>query len=104
MAYTNTNYNLLGLIVERVSGMSYGRFLRRNIFRPLGMDSSMPLVGGISGDPAHPDNIIYDITPTPGGGLLDPVGTLSQSAGDFGHPMCSPATPNPNTLPAVQTP
>jgi len=64
----------------------------------------VPLVGGVSGDPAHPDNIIYDITPTPSGALLDPVGTLSQSAGGFGHPMCSPATPNPNTLPAVQTP
>jgi len=44
-------------------------------------------VGGVSGDPAHPDNIIYDITATPSGGLLDPVGTLSQSAGGFGHPM-----------------
>lgn len=35
-------------------------------------------------------------------GSLDPVGTLSKSAGGFGHPMCSPATPDPSTLPKVQ--
>jgi hypothetical protein len=60
-------------------------------------------VGGVSGDTTHPDNIIYDITPTTGGGLLDPVGTLSKSASGFGHPMCSPATPDPSTLPKVQS-
>jgi hypothetical protein len=59
-------------------------------------------VGGVSGDATHPDNIIYDITETPSGGLLDPVGTLSQSAGGFGHPMCSPPTPDPKTLPNVE--
>jgi uncharacterized protein GlcG (DUF336 family) len=59
-------------------------------------------IGGVSGDSTHPDNIVYDITPTAEGGLLDPVGTLSKSAGGFGHPMCSPATPDPSTLPKVQ--
>ena len=59
-------------------------------------------VGGVSGDPTHPDNIIYDITATPSGGLLDPVGTLSQSAGGFGHPMCRPPTQDPKTLPNVE--
>jgi uncharacterized protein GlcG (DUF336 family) len=58
-------------------------------------------LGNVSGDPKHPDNIVYDITPTSSGGLLDPVGTLSKSAGGFGHPQCSPATPNPKTLPPV---
>lgn len=39
-------------------------------------------VAGVTGDPAHPDNIIYDITPTTNGGILDPGagGTLSSSA------------------------
>lgn len=37
MNYCNTNYNLLGLIVERVSGQSYLDFLRSQIFSPLGM-------------------------------------------------------------------
>ena len=36
--------------------------------------------GGVSGDPAHPDNIIYDITPNPNGGT-------GNSAGGCGHPL-----------------
>jgi len=35
--YNNNNYVLLASIIERVSGMSYGDFLARNIFRPLDM-------------------------------------------------------------------
>ncbi len=51
-------------------------------------------VGGVSGDPARPDNIIFDITPNPNGG----TGT---SASGFGHPTC-PNTSGASTLPAVQ--
>jgi CubicO group peptidase (beta-lactamase class C family) len=35
--YANTGYTLLGFIIERVSGKSYGEFLQENIFTPLGM-------------------------------------------------------------------
>jgi CubicO group peptidase (beta-lactamase class C family) len=35
--YSNTNYNLAAMIVERVSGMSLGDFTRQRIFQPLGM-------------------------------------------------------------------
>lgn len=35
--YLNAGYTVLGLIIERVSGKSYGEFLRENIFTPLGM-------------------------------------------------------------------
>jgi uncharacterized protein GlcG (DUF336 family) len=51
-------------------------------------------VGGVSGDAARPDNIIFDITPNPSGG----TGT---SASGFGHPTCL-NTSGSNTLPAVQ--
>jgi uncharacterized protein GlcG (DUF336 family) len=59
----------------------------------LGLDH-LAGVGGVSGDPARPDNIIFDISPNPNGG----TGT---SAGGFGHPKCL-NTSGSNTLPPVQ--
>lgn len=34
-AYSNSNYFLLGAIIERVSGMPYADFMARNVFEPL---------------------------------------------------------------------
>ena len=36
-SYSNTGYNLLAMVVERVSGMSFAEFSRRELFQPLGM-------------------------------------------------------------------
>jgi len=36
-AYSNSNYNVLAAVIEKVSGKSYGAFLEETIFRPLGM-------------------------------------------------------------------
>ena len=47
-------------------------------------------VGGVSGDAARPDNIVFDIPPPPG-----------VSVGGFGHPTCL-NTGDASTLPAVQ--
>jgi hypothetical protein len=54
-------------------------------------------VGGVTGDAAHPDNIIFDITPNPNGGT-------GISAGGFGHPTClnNPKPSAVSGLPAVQ--
>jgi uncharacterized protein GlcG (DUF336 family) len=65
----------------------------------LGLDhmaasGSLPAVGGVSGDPARPDNIVFDITPNPNGGT-------GVSTGGFGHPTCM-NTAGSSTLPAVQ--
>jgi CubicO group peptidase (beta-lactamase class C family) len=38
--YSNSNYNLLALIVERAAGMPFGDFLEARIFGPLGMSDS----------------------------------------------------------------
>lgn len=38
--YGNPGYTLLGFIIEKVSGQSYGDFLEANIFGPLGMKAS----------------------------------------------------------------
>jgi len=51
-------------------------------------------VGGVSGDPARPDNIIFDIAPNLSGGT-------GISAGGFGHPTCL-NTSGSNTLPPVR--
>jgi len=39
--YSNTAYCLLSLIIEKVSGMSYAEYLRKNIFIPLGMKKTI---------------------------------------------------------------
>ena len=39
-AYNNSAYVLLGAVIEKVSGQSYGDFVEKNIFAPLGMTHS----------------------------------------------------------------
>jgi uncharacterized protein GlcG (DUF336 family) len=60
----------------------------------LGLDQFGGTVGGVSGDIARPDNIIYDITENPNGGT-------GVSAGGFGHPTCI-NTGDQAQLPSVQ--
>lgn len=38
--YNNTGYFLLGLLIEKVSGKTYGTFLSERIFEPLGMNNT----------------------------------------------------------------
>ena len=38
--YSNTGYALLASVIEKVSGMSYGRYLKKEIFDPLGMTNT----------------------------------------------------------------
>ena len=40
LEYSNTGYNLLALLVERLSGVPYEEFLQKNIFEPVGMTST----------------------------------------------------------------
>jgi len=35
--YSNTNYSLLSLVIERISGLSLGEFMQAELFEPLGM-------------------------------------------------------------------
>lgn len=53
--------------------------------------------GGVSGDGARPDNMIFDIEPNPNGGT-------GISAGGFGHPHCTADNDgDPATLPATSS-
>ena len=47
--YFNGNYRLLGLVIERVTGLTYGEFLHTEIFKPLGMTSTFPGPVGVKG-------------------------------------------------------
>ncbi|WP_120519519.1 serine hydrolase domain-containing protein [Arthrobacter celericrescens] len=38
--YSNANFNILGLLVQTVSGQPFGDYMRDHIFRPLAMDHS----------------------------------------------------------------
>lgn len=42
-SYNNTGYDLLGVLIERLSGQSYTSFMDENIFSPLGMDDTFAL-------------------------------------------------------------
>jgi hypothetical protein len=49
--YSNTNYYLLAMIIERLSGLSYDDYLRTHVFGPAGMArSSATEVDGADGD------------------------------------------------------
>ncbi len=39
-SYSNTNYYFLGIVIEKLSGMSYFDFLKMNFFEPLKMNSA----------------------------------------------------------------
>jgi CubicO group peptidase (beta-lactamase class C family) len=47
-SYSNTNYALLALIVEKVSGLTFPEYMRTNIFQPLGMNDSYVFTMGDS--------------------------------------------------------
>jgi D-alanyl-D-alanine carboxypeptidase len=86
--YSNTNYALLGLLLERVDGASLGAILTRRVFVPAGMTSSSvgadPNASGVAAahasrrGPSARDNLI-----SYGAHLGD--GPLTTTAGDLGR-------------------
>lgn len=85
-SYTNSGYNLLAIIVQRVSGQSLAEFSRRQLFEPLGMthtqwrDDFSRIVKGraiayiAEGGPFHSEMPFENIYGN--GGLLTTVGDL----------------------------
>lgn len=50
-SYSNSGYILLGLVVAKLSGMTFSDFLEREVFRPLGMVKTVAYVRGVNAVP-----------------------------------------------------
>jgi len=97
LALYNSSHVILGAVGVSGDTSCADHNIAWRVRNSLGLDhmaantnSGLAAVGGVSGDTAHPDNIIFDI------------GENGNSKGGFGHPTCintSDATKNP--LPSV---
>ena len=86
-AYANSNYILIGAIIERITGASWEDAMRTELFEPLGIntggfgapDGHQPWghVGGQAIDPSGP------VTDNPA--ALGPAGTVHMSLQDYGR-------------------
>ncbi len=86
--YSNTNYIIAGLIVERVSGMRLVDFLQQRIFTPLGMSSVRDIDAGPLGAEDAPGwlrNALGPLRPAPkeAPGWLFAAGQLAMTAHDL---------------------
>lgn len=86
--YSNTNYVIAGVIVEKVAGMPLVDFLRQHIFTPLHMESVMITDDGALG-PTDPER--YErfglgpprVAPKEGKGWMFAAGELAMNASDL---------------------
>src|SRR5947207_2063564 len=68
-SYSNTNYIVLGLVVEALTGKPLGQVLEERIFTPLGLtSSSFPLTIDLAPDFVHgyiklPATPLFDVSP-----------------------------------------
>jgi D-alanyl-D-alanine carboxypeptidase len=77
-AYSNTNYTMLGVIAERVTGRSWSELVESRFFGPLGLDDTYVWTGVAEG-------------PTASGSRL--------ACGEPGEPSCAPPRPGFAILP-----
>ena len=71
-SYSDTGYFVLGLLIERVSGLGYEKYLRQRIFNPLGM-SSTRLMGPMGADDGRAVGYSWDGMQLVPGPLMGPV-------------------------------
>lgn len=65
--YSNTGYVLLAVIIERVSGLPFGQFLKERIFIPTGMESTLVYDYIPGPDPSLPLRVYGYMTDTESG-------------------------------------
>jgi D-alanyl-D-alanine carboxypeptidase len=73
--YTNTNYILLGMLIEQITGMPVEKVFQQHIFTPLGMAGSSlpPRTSSAVPDP-HPHGYMYGTEGTGTGPTIDVTG------------------------------
>jgi D-alanyl-D-alanine carboxypeptidase len=86
--YSNTNFVIAGLIVEKASGMPLMRFLRERVFLPVGMESVADVDNGPLSDPDATGYLRYGlgpdrVAPKEGKGWLFAAGELAMPARDL---------------------
>jgi D-alanyl-D-alanine carboxypeptidase len=86
--YSNTNYVIAGLIIEKVSGMPLLQFLQKRVFAPLGMKSVMNIDQDKLGDTDAAGYMRYAlgpprVAPKEGKGWLFAAGELAMPADDL---------------------
>jgi D-alanyl-D-alanine carboxypeptidase len=110
-AYSNTNYVLLGMIVQKVTGASIGAELRRRLFTPLGLtETSFPTRPGLDrpyargymvlGRRSRTDVTALSPSLSPASGAI--VSTAEQTA-DFYRALLSGRLLEPHLLNAMKT-
>ena len=104
MSYSNSGYLVLGYVIERITGTSYGSFVTDNIFEPLGMkdsgyDSNTAIIprraAGYMPSPAGPVNagFVHMSIPHAAGALYSTTEDLLRwEQGLFGGHLISPAS------------
>jgi CubicO group peptidase (beta-lactamase class C family) len=90
--YANANFNILGLLVQTVSGQPFGDYIEQHVFEPLGMTHSHPTRAAARTDNAAAGHSLWFGTfwrqtevPAPTTGM--PSSTMYASAEDLGHEL-----------------
>jgi D-alanyl-D-alanine carboxypeptidase len=83
-SYSNTNYVLVGMIIEAVTGNPWAEEVRDRIIEPLGLEQTT-----VGDDPQMPDPHARGYYQFPDGGPLVDVTLLDPSAGDAGGAIIS---------------
>jgi CubicO group peptidase (beta-lactamase class C family) len=90
--YASANFNILGLLVQTVSGQPFGDYMEQHVFEPLDMDHSHPTRAAARADNAAAGYSLWfgsfwrqtDV-PAPTTGM--PSTTMYSSAEDLGHEL-----------------
>ena len=88
--YSNTNFSLAGLVVERAAGRPYREVMRRRVFRPLGMTRAVFLPSEVMADNDFAYGVFNGGVIAPDAfddAVLRPAGTAWGSVDDLAHYM-----------------